>query len=64
MMFDIKIYVVGTLDMVSISTSCSHPVNRGQLGNETWCFPVILTVEDMIFLQWCWLVFWDVTFYG
>jgi len=33
--------------MVSISTSCSHPLNRGQMGNETWCLPVILTVEDM-----------------
>lgn len=46
-MFDIKIYVVATFDVVSISTSCSHPVNGGQMGNETWCLPVILTVKDM-----------------
>ena len=51
MTFDIKIYVVGTFDMVSNSTSCSDPVNRGQLGNKTWCLPIILKVEDMIFLQ-------------
>jgi len=45
--FGIKIYVVATFDVVSISMSCSYPVNRGQMGNETWCLPVILTVEDM-----------------
>ena len=47
-----------------LAKSCSHPVNRGQLGNETWCLPIILTVEDMRFLHWCLLVSWDVTFCG
>jgi len=42
-MFDIKIYVVATFDVVSISMSRSHPDSREQLGKETWCLPLILT---------------------